>query len=446
MSKESSPLSLDAFLRRGASASFLIKVSSTGMAFVTGIFLARVLGPEHYGIYAYAMAAVTLLAVPSALGLPALIVRQVSAYRASDDWALLRGLLRRSNQMVALVVTVLTLVAVLLAWLLAPRLPEQGLATFLVALTMVPLLAFATLRVAALQGLHHVVLAQLPEALLRPGLFLAGAVALYAVLGRQFDPVWAMIAHATATAFAFAVGAWLLTRRRPVQSRQAPPRYRTREWLVSAWPMLFVTGANMAHIHIDLLMLGLFTTSHDVGIYRVASRGAEIVLFVLIAANLTAAPVFSNLYYRNQRVELQRVVTLTVRMVTAFALPVALFLMLWGEPLLRLLFGEAYVGAALALAILAGGQLVNAGLGSVGTLLNMTGHERASARAAAVSVTANIALNASLIPLWGINGAAVATAISIALWNVLMALAVRRHLRIDVTALAGLLRPRPAQT
>lgn len=439
-------LSLDSFLRRGASASFLIKVASTGLAFVTGIFLARTLGPSDYGIYAYAMAVVTLLVVPAGLGLPPLIVRQVAAYRAAGEWGLLRGLLRRANQVAAATVTVLVLAATLVAWLLASQLPDQGLPTFLAALAMIPLLAFAGLRTAALQGLHHVVLAQLPESLLRPGLFLGLAMALYLMLGAAaFDPLWAMSAHAGATAAAFAVGAWLLARRRPAPIRRARPRYRTGDWLASAWPLLLVGGAHIVNVQVDLLMLGLFTSAHDVGVYRVASRGAEVVLFVLIAANLTAAPVFSNLYHRHERAELQRVVTLTARMVLAFALPVAAMLMLWGEPLLGLLFGQAYVGGAVALAILAAGQLVNAGLGPVGTLLNMTGHERDSARAAAIAVVANIALNASLIPIWGINGAAAATGASIALWNVLMALAVRHRLRLEVTAFAGLSRPRPVQ-
>lgn len=430
-------LSLDTFVRRGAGASFLIKVVSTGLSFLTGILLARALGPRDYGIYAYAMAAVTLLGVPAALGFPMLVVRQVAAYHGQRQWDLLRGLLRRTNQLIALSSLGLAALAAGIAWLLAPNLPDGGLSTFVAAATMVPLLAFAAQRVAALQGLRHVVLAQIPESLLRPGLFLAGAAVLYLAMGERFGPFPAMIMHVAATAVAFLVGAHMLMRHRPAAIKRAVPSYRTGPWLTSAVPMMLVAGAHMANIHVDLLMLGLFASSQDVGIYRVASRGAEAILFVLMAANLTAAPLFSQLYHNDRHGELQRIVTLTARMVLSFALPAALVLIVWGEPILQFLFGTAYTGAALALAILAAGQLVNAGLGSVGTLLNMTGHERVSARAAGIAIAINIGLNASLIPLWGIDGAAVATATSTALWNVLMAHSVFRLLNINATAFAG---------
>lgn len=436
--QDNSFASISIFLRRGASASFLVKLSSTALSFLTGVFLARMLGPEHYGIYAYAMAVVTLMVVPAGLGLPPLIVRQLAAYRQESEWGLMRGLLRRANQGVAVGAVVLTMAAALVAWLLAGHLPPGGLATFLLALIMVPLLAFAAVRTAALQGLHHVVVAQLPEGLLRPGLFLAVAATAYLELGQRFDAVWAMGMQTAATAVAFAIGLWLLLRRRPTPLRSQPPRYKTREWGACAWPMLFVSGVHMMNVQVDVVMLGAMGAAHDVGVYRVASRGAEFVLFVLMAANLTAAPVFSRLFYRNDRQQLQRAVTLTARMVMLFALPVALTLMIWGTQILRLMFGEAYVGASTALAILAAGQLVNAGVGSVGTLLNMTGHERASAKGAAVAAVLNIVLNASLIPYWGINGAAVATALSIAVWNILLATAVYKHLRIDSTAFGGL--------
>lgn len=426
------------FVRRGASTSFALKVGGTALSFATGILLARALGPTDYGIYAYAMAVVTLLGVPAALGLPPLVVRQFAAYRQDGEWGLMRGLLRRANQGVAVVASALTVAAGVGAWLLADHLPPGGLVTFFVALSMVPVLAFAAVRTAALQGLHHVVVAQLPEGLLRPGLFLVVAVAAWLALGTRFNAVYAMAVQAGATVVAFTIGYYLLARRRPPNLRRQTPYFRNREWGTALLPLMFVSGVHMMNVQVDVVMLGLFGAAHDVGIYRVASRGAEVVLFVLIAANLTAAPVFSRLYHRNEHRQLQRAVTMTTRLVTAFSLPMALVLILWGAPILQLLFGAAYVAAAPALAILTAGQLINAGVGSVGTLLNMTGHERASARAAILAGTLNIVLNASLIPRWGINGAAVATALSVVAWNLLLAAAVRKHLRINSTAFGRL--------
>lgn len=393
------------------------------------------LGPADYGIYAYCIAMVTLLAMPAALGIPQLLVRQVAAYAYHRDWGLMRGLWRWSNQLVLIAGAAVAALAGLGSWLLAARLPPAGLWVFWLALPLVPLLALGALRVAALRGLHHVVLAQLPEGLLRPGLFLAAAVLAWLVLGPDFGPLSAMVAQTGATLAAFLVGAILLLRLRPAAVRSATPAYRARQWRTSALPMLFVGGVYVINTNADLIMLGWFGAARDVGVYQVATRGAQVVLFVMMAANLTAAPLFSRLFQQQDQRELQRVATLTARMILLFAVPLALLLILFGGPLLGLVFGPAYVAGATALALLAAGQLVNAGSGSAAELLLMTGFERLYAKVAAFGVAVNIGLNLALIPVWGIEGAATATATSIVIVNFGLALLARRRMGIDVTAL-----------
>jgi O-antigen/teichoic acid export membrane protein len=116
------------------------------------------------------------------------------------------------------------------------------------------------------------------------------------------------------------------------------------------------------------------------------------------------------------------------------ALPVALIFILAGEFIIPWVFGAEFSAAHAPLAILAMGQLVNAGFGSVGFLLNMTGYERISSRILWQTALLNILLNAIMIPLFGIVGASVATAISLVIWNALLYREVRKHLRISSTA------------
>ena len=73
-------------------------------------------------------------------------------------------------------------------------------------------------------------------------------------------------------------------------------------------------------------------------------------------------------------------------------------------------------------------------MGSVGIILNMTGHERYAASGAAVGALSNIFLNVLLIPRFGISGAATATAISLAVWNLLLVWWVYKHVGILSTA------------
>lgn len=69
-------------------------------------------------------------------------------------------------------------------------------------------------------------------------------------------------------------------------------------------------------------------------------------------------------------------------------------------------------------------------------VLIMTGHEDMAVKGMGFAAIFNVILNSAFIPLWGVNGAAVATAISQACWSIILAIWVYRKLRINTTAIA----------
>ncbi len=76
------------------------------------------------------------------------------------------------------------------------------------------------------------------------------------------------------------------------------------------------------------------------------------------------------------------------------------------------------------------GQFVNVAAGSVGLILIMTGHEDDTFKGLVVATIANVILNALLIPIWGLEGAAAANAVSMIIWNILLGIRVHRRLGI----------------
>jgi O-antigen/teichoic acid export membrane protein len=65
------------------------------------------------------------------------------------------------------------------------------------------------------------------------------------------------------------------------------------------------------------------------------------------------------------------------------------------------------------------GQFISSISGSVGFILNMTGKQNILQLTALISVVLNVTLNFMLIPMYGIGGAAISTAIAGILWNLL---------------------------
>ena len=135
---------------------------------------------------------------------------------------------------------------------------------------------------------------------------------------------------------------------------------------------------------------------------------------------MAIAPTVSRLYAHGEIERLQKILSKSVRKVMLFSLPMALIMVLAGKYVLIYVFGNEFALARYALAVLSGAQLINACMGSVGLILNMTGNEKDTAIVLASTAGLNICLNALLIPLYGILGAAIATAISIILWNIIL--------------------------
>src|SRR5680860_851939 len=369
----------------GATGSFFLKAVGMLLRFGVGVVLARLLGADGYGIYAYAMALVGLMQVPVQLGLPNLLVREVAAYREKGEWGLLRGLLARVH---------------------------QGVAT--------------------LRGLRHVILGQIPEFLARPALAFLGFLALYVGFGPQgVSPVSAVMVQVGVTAIAFLVGAWWVLRRIPEGVRRSAPEYETRVWARKALPFVALAGMGVINQRIDIVMLGLYYPDATVGIYQAVVVGGSLASFGLQAVNTTIAPQISRLWAAQDLVRLQRLATASARISAAVALPVVVVFAALGAPLLGLAFGSEFSAGALALTILAVGQLVSSSFGSVGGFLTMTQYAGLAMRGVGIAAGANVILNALLVPRFGMDGAAVATATSVGLVNVILFFWVRRQVGIS---------------
>ena len=428
---------LRAELLRGGVGSIAVKVLGTLLSFAVAVVLARTLGPAGYGIYAYVFALISLLSIPAQFGLPVLVTRETAKAHVNREWEVMRGVWRWATLGSCALALVLALGAGAIAWFFAARFTELQLITFAWGLLLVPLLALGKLRGAALRGLRYVVQGQLPEMMLRPAFFLLLLAFLFVLWPEDgLTSAKAMALHVVAAATAFGVGAWLLMRARPAEVRGVDEvAYRHRQWFFSTMPLAFIAGMQLITQQTDLLMLGIFLTAEEVGVYRVAMQGAVLVSFGLTAIGMVTWPYYARLYEKGDMAAFQRVATLSARAMLALALPVAAIFILFGQWLLAFVFGSEYVSAYYPLVILACANVIHAGFGTVGPLLNMTGYESITARGIAIAAGCNVVLNAAFIPLFGMLGAAVATSIALVIWNFILWFSVRRILQVDSSAL-----------
>jgi len=416
---------------------FSLKVAGALLSLVSSIALARLLGATGYGVYGYAMAWVGLLAVLSPVGFPRLIVRELATIdRTGSDgsWSKARGLLRAAN-FIAGGVAVLLSVGVLGTLYLAPDLVHPQMVVGLaIAVTILPLQVFTVLRLSALQGLKKVLMGQVLDVLVHPFFFLVLLTVAWLLFGSSITAFTAIKLHIVASAILLGLAIVMWRYSAPLEIRSFPPSYEMRHWLSIALPLLFMSLMMVVNNRADILMLGSIKGPEEVGIYGVSARAAEVVAFVIQAMNVTIAPVLASVYRLDDRERLQRIVAMTARATFAVAMILALLIYYFGGLLLSI-FGLEFIAGYQTLRILVLGQVVNAFMGSVGVLLMMTGHERQAAVSAAIAAGINITANAVLIPRYGMEGAAVATAISMVIWNGLMGYYVFHYLKIIPSAL-----------
>lgn len=425
-----------ALLFRNGIGSFALRAANAAAAASLTVLLARYLGPSGYGIYTYALALVILLNVPTQGGLPILIVRETAAALARSQADLVHRLWRWATLLTLGLAAAVAIVAIPIARAFRDHFSAIALNSFLLALLLVPLIVLGNLCGAALRGSHRVLLGQLPEYLLRPAALLLAVVVFLWLDADGLRADIAVALHTLAAALALLISIPLVWRVRPTRPSAVALTHESQpQWLRSMLPLTLLSAMQVILQYTDLVMIGFFLSSETVGLYRVASQASLCVGFGLLAVNLIVAPQFASYYAKGDRVGLQQFTTQSARLVLMLTVPVTVLFLLVAEPIVTLVFGEAYGGGGTALAILAMGQLANAAFGSVVFLLNMTGHERDTVKGLFIAVIANALLNLGLIPPFGIHGAAAATAVTLLLWNVLLWRAVRRRLGIDSTAL-----------
>jgi O-antigen/teichoic acid export membrane protein len=430
-------------LASGSAAALGFKLAGTGFVALLQLLLARVLGPEGFGHYAYALSWVGILAILAGCGLDIAASRFVPAYASTGQWYLLAGFTRRAIQLSVSAAAVLAVGLAVSTILLGDRLVPSLEQTLLVASLLLPFFVLLQILASLLRSLKQILLAVAPQSALRPVVLGLGVAALYLALPRGLTASQVMALDVAVTAMLALLSLVLLRGELPAEGRQAIPAFRTRRWLATSLPLLAISSVRLTVDRLAVVLIGVFVGTTESGVYLVASQLTLLMGFGVLAVGTIAAPMIAELHAGGRTADLQRLATLGARGAFAFALATGGFLVLLGRPILGL-FGNTFEAAYPALLILVAGQIVNSAAGPVGLLLAMTGHEGQAARVAAAVGGLQLVASVALIPVLGTVGAALATTFAAIVWNVLLVRRVSARLGIDPAAFGWLPRRRGA--
>ncbi len=411
----------------------MLYAGSTGLTFVVGVVLARLLGAADYGIYALALTTATLVGTVTEFGLPVLAMREVGAARASGNWSELRGLLQWSDRAIALL-SLLLIAGTYAAVARSDAAQDSAyLAAMLWAVLLIPFVAIGKLRSFVLLALDHVFSSQFAVMILRPLVFLVLCLILAWQSGGQLSATTALIAQLAGAVAAMAAVLWLYHRYRPRQLAGIKPHYAVREWLGACLPMGLTEGLRVLQGQLALLLVGWLAGAAAAGVYRVADAVMQVTALASSIVGTAATPLFGRLFKQGDSAGLERVAVLAALVMAGGALLLGLPLALAGQWIFPLVFGADFAASAAVFTILWLGAVLAAGCGLVLAVANMTGQHVLSTQSFMLIALANLVLGAWLIPAHGAEGAAFASAVALVLGNGFCAIRLKQRTGINAT-------------
>jgi len=166
-------------------------------------------------------------------------------------------------------------------------------------------------------------------------------------------------------------------------------------------------------------MIGYFISEQQVAVYAVATSLSTLVMIFPMAIAAIFFPVVSGLFGRERKDEMAAAGATSLRWMLFAIMPLSLVMLAFPDSLLRMFYGEGYTAGALTLVIFTIGLLIRSISfmhASALAAMRLVGIELKIAIVAAIT---NIALNALLIPRFGIDGAAIASSIAFAISTIL---------------------------
>lgn len=416
--------------RKRGLASIVIQALSRLIGIALSIFLARMLGADAFGIYAYAFAIMSLMMILGEIGVPNLLMREVAAAYSRQHWGLMRGALVRSAQVVVSISIVITIASLFVVYTLVEHFRATTFTTTIIMLVTMPVAVWGKSVAYALRGLNWELAGQSAELLLRPLFAFLIVVTAFLAMPQTRTPEFAMFSQLLGACITLTVAGWWLSRALPKQSVPGQINFRDRHWGPSTLRFTLISGGLVLNNQLDIVMLGWFAADEEVGAYRIAMQGALLVAFGIQAVNRVVSPKISALYARGEMERLQKIVSQSARLIFIFSLPIGFTMIFFGESVVVFAFGAEYGAAHLPLAILAAAHVAKSLFGPVAALLNMTGFEKKTFWAIGAAAVVNVALNLALIPNFGSTGAASASAASLLAWHTILYILTRRTIGI----------------
>lgn len=400
---------------------FLIKLGTLVFSFGVSAAMARVVDPKNLGEYFLVFSIVNFLVLFSQIGINQWVVRELSKNLSRQDRQAARNNLINSLLIVLLVSFFISLFVVFFINILINiNIFGGSELKNIMGFMVIWIIAGAMQSIIAeiLRGYNLVVPATAFTGL-------SSSIILLSIIILSFVNIVTIknsadLIYYTALSILMSLFLVFYILNTKVKINYRPHIFKFKKILTESMPFFFALLAIFLFEQIDLWVLGLLSSSEEVGYYGVALRLVRLIMFGLVVMNAFLPSNIARLYAQGNIEKLNKIMQQTTFIMLMLGLAVFVFYFNYGKYLLKILFGQEYVQAYSLLIILAVGQVINTVTGANAVLLAMTGYQKVLLKVTIDMLILKIILLVIAVYYFEAAGAAFVTSFILALYNIIL--------------------------
>lgn len=371
-----------------------IEFGSKLILLATTLAIVRYLGPKDFGIYNFSLAFASLMSILSDLGINAILTRDTAKNKDQAEKLLANAVgMRLLGSVAVIVMTIISYP------FLGNNKDHFGLIILAVIYTLTMAMQGGVLAVlVAFEKMEYTFAVRMG--------YYVGILAITMVVVSLNLGIGSMLAGYTLMAMLTIILAIYWLKELGVRTRVAFDKAEWRQLWVELWPMFGFIAAGTIYTNLDTMLISKFFGNEEVGIYQAGYK----ILYAFQSVNIINSatfPRFAILIHEQKKEKLTKLLRWLIIGSGAILITIAILITWQRDFIIHLIYGKAYDSAAVIMAVLVWGGVLNYFRIMATNLLVAERKQRLVLRAMLAGLLVNVVLNVLIMPRVGFGFAAV---------------------------------------
>jgi len=405
-------------ITKGAGIIFVGMIISKLLGYVYRILIARV-GTETYGLFSIGIALFSLLTTISLVGLNRGVLRYISFYRAKEDLGKVKELISFSLKITSLFSLIVSIIFFVFSDKIAILFFHNSDLSiiFKILAVFIPFSVFREVIFSIIESFqkikYEIYSKNIVENVIKILLTL-----IFLTLG--FKLIGFTVAYAIGILISTLTALFFLKKLISIKLNLNPSKILKKELFFYSFPLSFSLLISSIINWTDTLMLGFFRTASEIGIYNAALSTAFLMYIIPSILLGLFIPILTEVYAKDDKDSFNQIHKRVTKWILFTNIALLSLFYLFSKPILRILFGLDYVSGSTVLIILSTGYFIGYSLSASTRVLMIINKTKLIFINTLAITIINIILNLYLIPIYGISGAAIATASAFMIRSILL--------------------------